>query len=130
MKVCICTSSGVQFTTRSTNARFYKCWSTTNEFATTVDLEVCLNQSQAQYKAKGIVPFPCHVNCKTHQLLLAYVFHSQPLEQHQLFTILQIPCRWQRHLRDSQLWTNAKPMHGVHKRSCYNGSWKVYLHQG
>ena len=30
-------------------------WSTTNEFATTVDRELYLHQ---QYKAKGIVPFP------------------------------------------------------------------------
>ena len=39
---------------------------------------------------KGIIPFPCHVNCKTHRLLLVYVYHSQPLEQRQLFVILQV----------------------------------------
>jgi len=40
-------------------------WSTTNEFATTVDRELYLHQ---QYKAKGIVPFPYVMlaACKTH----------------------------------------------------------------
>ena len=51
-------------------------WSTTNEVAT-IKLESLL--TQAQYKAKGVVLFPCHVNCKT-QLL----YYAQPLEQFQL----------------------------------------------
>ena len=65
-------------------------WSTTNEFATTVDRKFYLNQ---QCKAKGIVPFPYVMlaACKPHQLLLAY---AQPLEQLQLFNTLS--SRWQR----------------------------------
>ena len=43
------------------------------------------------------------MNCKTDQLLLAYVYHFQPLEQHHLFAVLQVPRRWPRHPCDSQL---------------------------
>ena len=50
-----------------------------------------------------------HVNCKTRELSVTYspILYSN-------FDGCNTPSSgWQRHPRDSQLWTNAKPLHEI-----------------
>ena len=60
-----------------------------------VDWEVYLHTKvKPQYKAKLIVPFPCHVNYKTHQLLLACISFPA-LRATSIVTILHASSKWQ-----------------------------------
>ena len=63
---------------------------------------------------KDNVPFPCHVNCETHKLSVGYsIYVNFPSLIATLIVVVLLNFRWQGHPCDSQLWTNAKPMHGV-----------------
>ena len=61
--------------------------------------------------AEGIVPFSCHA----YELQASWTICNLQYVNFPFLIATLIISNTQRHLRDSQLWTNAKPMHGVQK---------------
>ena len=61
-----------------------------------------------------VVPVPCYV-CELHARLINYVciFPCSPYSNYNCCSSYTPSSRWQTHPHDSQLWTNAKHMHGV-----------------